>query len=266
MTPNLDYIKELILKNNPEQGWIVDNLIFLHIAGSRLYGTNTESSDWDVRGITIAPRSFWVGARKFDQIQINDKFEGRDFDLVIYDIKKWLNLTLYMNPNVIESIFVNYENEIDIFKDKENNGAWWDTKFKILKMLNRKAYSGFKGYSTAQLKKMMVKFSNKSGRQDIVKQNGFDTKFAMHGFRLTRQGAELLSTGNINFPRPDREDLLSIRNGQKYKQDEMDKCVKDWEKEQQLLDEALVNSPLPDSFNFNEYDALLQHVFNTYVE
>ncbi len=36
-------------------------LILLHTAGSRLYGNSTEKSDWDYRGVFIAPKETKLG-------------------------------------------------------------------------------------------------------------------------------------------------------------------------------------------------------------
>lgn len=42
---------------------------------------------------------------------------------------------------------------------------------------------------------------------------GYDTKHANHLVRLMRMGKEILDTGKVQVFRPDREELLSIRNG-----------------------------------------------------
>lgn len=43
---------------------------------------------------------------------------------------------------------------------------------------------------------------------------GIDWKALSHAVRVNNQGIELLNTGHITFPRPDRELLLSIKTGQ----------------------------------------------------
>jgi hypothetical protein len=42
---------------------------------------------------------------------------------------------------------------------------------------------------------------------------GYDTKHAQHLVRLLRMGLEILETGIVRVRRPDREELLAIRNG-----------------------------------------------------
>src|ERR1700722_20064834 len=94
----------MVVAQNPEQGWVIDNLAFLHIGGSTLYGTNTADSDLDIRGVTIAPKSFWVGARTFEQLEC--AIPEQNVEVVIFDIRKWLRLAAAVNPNVVETLFV----------------------------------------------------------------------------------------------------------------------------------------------------------------
>lgn len=57
-------------------------------------------------------------------------------------------------------------------------------------------------------------------RAELESRYGYDTKHASHLFRLIGEGRELLTTGNITFPRPDAKDLLAIRKGE-YTYDEL---------------------------------------------
>ena len=50
-------------------------------------------------------------------------------------------------------------------------------------------------------------------RAENERKFGYDTKHAMHLFRLIEEGKELLTTGNITFPRYDKDELLAIRAG-----------------------------------------------------
>lgn len=50
-------------------------------------------------------------------------------------------------------------------------------------------------------------------RAEIEARYGYDCKHAMHLVRLLRMGGEILTTGNMQVYRPDREELLEIRNG-----------------------------------------------------
>ena len=50
-------------------------------------------------------------------------------------------------------------------------------------------------------------------RSALEEKYGYDTKHAYHLVRLIRMCREILTTGIVNVKRPDREELLSIRNG-----------------------------------------------------
>lgn len=50
-------------------------------------------------------------------------------------------------------------------------------------------------------------------RADLEAKYGYDCKHAMHLVRLARMGKEILSTGEVIVYRPDREELIEIRNG-----------------------------------------------------
>lgn len=57
-------------------------------------------------------------------------------------------------------------------------------------------------------------------RSELERKYGYDTKHLQHCLRLLSEGEEILLTGNITFPRPDKEYLLDVKNG-KYKYDEL---------------------------------------------
>lgn len=254
-------LQQAIDQHNPEMQFVKDNLLFLHVSGSRLYGMNREDSDYDIRGVTLAPRDYWVGAKKFEQFQAG--YPDENIDFTIYDFRKWLHLTQEVNPNVVETLYVDADNPNAVFQTWY---TWGDIKKKVKPLINQRAYVGYKGYATQQLKKMVVKHGNKTGRQDIVQEYGFDLKFAAHGFRLARQGCELLRTGKITFPRPDAQQLKDIRYGQVYKPEHLNLCVEDLEREYKSLDTALEDTVLPKKANFDDYNNLLVETFNNYVK
>jgi hypothetical protein len=70
---------------------------------------------------------------------------------------------------------------------------------------------------------------------------GFDGKHASHLVRLMRMCREILETGRVIVKRPDREELLAIRNGAwSYDQ------LLEWsEREDRALDDVVQRSPLP---------------------
>lgn len=91
-------------------------------------------------------------------------------------------------------------------------------------------------------------------RAELEAKYGYDTKHGMHLVRLMRMGAEILTTGKVIVKRPDRDELLAIRNGEwSY-----EKLIDYAEKMDIFLDEAAAKSPLPKSPNRAKLDGLCQ--------
>lgn len=57
------------------------------------------------------------------------------------------------------------------------------------------------------------KKTRNKGRSALEEKYGYDTKHAYHLVRLIRMCREVLTTGKVIVKRPDREELLTIRNG-----------------------------------------------------
>jgi hypothetical protein len=253
----LKKVKDIIRSANSEQGeWIFDNVILLHYGGSLLYGTATENSDIDIRGVTIAPNSYWVGAKKFDHFEYQDD----SIDISILDIRKFISNITRVSPNVVESLFVPDSCILDCKAD-----IWRELQPRIKALINQSAYQAYHGYSLSQLKKLVVKHGNKTGRQDLVEKYGMDTKFLAHGFRLANQGVELLLEQKITFSRPEAQFLLNVRNGVIYKPNELEKATLDLEVKLAELDLASKQTNLPIKANFEEWDRLLQDIYERYV-
>jgi predicted nucleotidyltransferase len=75
---------------------------------------------------------------------------------------------------------------------------------------------------------------------------GYDTKHAMHLVRLMHEGEELLLTGKITFPRPDRDELILIRSGL-YTYDQLMEKVEGYDAR---FEELYEKSTLPHSPDF----------------
>lgn len=260
MSPLIAQLHNRIIGDNRDLYWIIPNMIFLHVGGSRLYGTNGPTSDWDIRGVTIAPRDYWVGARKFQSTEFKIQIDGAETDVVIYDIRRFMELSVvHCNPNIIETLYVT-PSAISGVNPLHTTDQWIYYRRRIQSMISQKAHVSFEGYASSQIKKLLAKQANKSGRQDLVEKFGYDTKFMAHAFRLVRQGKRLLETGLIQFPHPDAQWLRDIRDGKVFASEQH--AIDSWKLEKQAMDEAVVHSPLPPTYDFSSYNHLLMEVFD----
>ena len=121
------------------------NIIFECVAGSRLYGTSTETSDYDYRGIIIPSKEYFLGfAKKVEQII--DSKDGND--RVLWELRKFFSLALDCNPSIIEILFVPEDRWIqssDIWKQIISHRDWF---------VSKKARWTFSGYAISQLKRI----------------------------------------------------------------------------------------------------------------
>jgi uncharacterized protein len=81
--------------------WLGKRTIFASVHGSQAYGTATPESDIDIKGIAIPPAKYFHGfVQKFEQAESN-----HPYDMVIYDLRKFMHLASQCNPNIIEILF-----------------------------------------------------------------------------------------------------------------------------------------------------------------
>lgn len=142
----IDAIKEMIqtetydfLRSNPHLG---KNIILLGLGGSYAYGTNTEDSDVDVRGIALNSKEEILLARPFEQVIDNVT------DTTVYSFAKMMKLLTDANPNVLEMLFLEPEQYLYLspvgqeLLDKRNM------------FLSKKVIHTFGGYARAQLSRL----------------------------------------------------------------------------------------------------------------
>ena len=93
-------------------------------------------------------------------------------------------------------------------------------------------------------------------RAELESQHALDTKHAMHLVRLMRMCREILETGQVVVKRPDREELLAIRNGA-WSYDELIAWA---EAEDEALNALKKDSPLPRAPDRKALDQLCQEL------
>lgn len=156
------------LKTNEHLG---KHVILLGLAGSYSYGTNIETSDIDLRGITLNQKSDLIGLTKFEQ------YVDESTDSVIYAFNKIITLLLSCNPNTIELLGLNPEHYLYL---NEIGQLLLDNR-KLF--LSKRAINSFGGYADAQLRRLQNALARDSFPQSEKEQHIFNSvKNAMHDF------------------------------------------------------------------------------------
>lgn len=156
------------IKTDPHLG---KHVILLGLAGSYSYGTDIDTSDIDVRGITLNRKSDLIGLTQYEQY-VDDKT-----DTVIYTLQKVITLLLSCNPNTIELLGLNQEHYLYLH---EIGQQLLDNKKMFL---SKRAINSFGGYADAQLRRLQNALARDSYPQSEREQHIFNSvKNAMHDF------------------------------------------------------------------------------------
>lgn len=140
------------------------NTILAGLHGSRAYGLATETSDVDIKGVCIGPKSNYLGfCFNFEQA------EGKEpYDLVIFELRKFFRLAAACNPNIIEILFTDRE---QLFHVTPLGQKLLDNKEKFLSL---RARHTFAGYAKSQLARINTHYkwlknppTTKPERQDF---------------------------------------------------------------------------------------------------
>lgn len=116
------------------------NIIFIGISGSTSYGTNTETSDTDYKGIYVQSNKDILNNNYVPQVEINK-------DCTFYEIRRFLELVSKTNPNCIEMLFLDSKFELKT-----------TSTFKVLKQhrqkfLTKLSFETYSNYAMSQLQK-----------------------------------------------------------------------------------------------------------------
>lgn len=209
--------RKKIVKN--VEPFILENVQYETIMGSQAYGVSNDDSDMDIYAVTIPPKEmvfphmqgvipgFGKDAKQFNTYQQHHiEYDGKTYDLNVYNIVKYFQLVMDNNPNMIDSLFVRQQSvthQTKIGQMIRDNRSLF---------LHKGAWHRFRGYAYAQLKKVKNK-KPEGSRKELVEKHGYDTKFAYHLIRLLDEVEQIMEYGDIDLMR-DKERLKAVRNGQ----------------------------------------------------
>ena len=163
--------------------------------------------DKDIMGISIGPLECYLGLDRWD----GKETFLREWDVVVYEVRKFLRLLEKANPNVLSLLWLQPHHYLLI---KAGGQMLLDHRQLFI---TKDIYRSFVGYAHAQARKMT--HHSTAGymgakRKALVEQFGFDCKNSSHLIRLLRLGVEALVTGELHVFRHDAPQLLEIKRGE----------------------------------------------------
>jgi predicted nucleotidyltransferase len=189
-----------------------DRLIHLFIGGSELHGAKVQGTDdLDIYGVYVEPPEIILGLESLPHFVWSTAGDDRrngphDIDVTLYSLKKWAGLACKGNPTALHFLFA---------KNALKSEIWSAVLDHRELFVARTCVKQFLGFADDQLKRMTgQKGRGKKGlRPEIEVEFGYDVKAAMHGLRLLYECKELVSSGRITLPRPERDFLVRVRTG-----------------------------------------------------
>lgn len=115
------------------------HLLFKGISGSQAYGLALPHSDVDMKGIFVLPQKEFYG------LQYTDQLNNESNDLVYYELKKFVDLLVKNNPNILE--LLSTPDDCVLYRHAVMN------QLQPGRFLSRLCNQTFAGYASAQIKK-----------------------------------------------------------------------------------------------------------------
>lgn len=107
---------------------------------------------------------------------------------------------------------------------------------------------------------MTWKTGRNPARHELEVKSGYDTKHGSHLIRLLRMGYEILTEHKVIVKRPDKEEILYIKNGGWTYEKLMEYATEF----QIKLDDAYKITTLPKSVNYEKINSLYHHLYENY--
>ena len=179
-------------RNAEVQPDLRDFVIYRCVVGSRAFGLDEESSDYDRRGIFLPPADLqWSLFGLLEQIETHETQE------CYWELEKFLLLALKANPNVLECLHTPF---VELASPLAEELLAMRSVF-----LSQLIYTTYNSYVLSQFKKL---------NQDIRNKGGIRWKHAMHLIRLLLSGITVLREGFVPLRVEEHRDrLLAIRRG-----------------------------------------------------
>lgn len=245
--------------------WLPNNTMFEGITGSVAYGVSNDTSDMDIVGFCMPPKElmfphlsgeipgFGTQHKRFEQYQeyhIEVKEWSKTFDITIYSIVKFFQLTMENNPNMVDALFLPRRcvlHSTPIYEKVRDNRNLF---------LHKGSWPKFKGYAYSQLHKINVGCNKQNPkRAESIAKYGYDVKFGYHIVRLLLEVEQILTEHTLDLSR-NASVLKAIREGAWS----LDKLKSWFEEKEEGLEKVYHNSTLRYTPNEQEIKNLLLEV------
>ena len=234
-----------------------DKIIHLFIGGSELHGAKVGTTDdLDLYGVFVdgpevtlglQPRKHFVWSTASD-----DRRNGpEDVDLTLYSLRRWTQLAAKGNATALHFLFAG--------ATASSDELWRLVEERREVFLSRQSATQFIGFADNQLRRITGEAGRgaKGRRPEYESAFGYDTKAAMHCLRLYLECIELMKTGAITLPRPERAFLVEARSGQWT----LERFMKEAETLRLEVEDAAGRSPLPEEVDRPAISELLASVY-----
>lgn len=144
--------------------------LYLTVFGSHLYGTNTENSDKDYKGLFLPSIKKLVLDEKVNSISLttgenNSKNSSDDEDVQLWALQYWLKLLAKGDTNAIDLLGSMYSSHNEKIVDLDFLGKYKDNPMSLIDLKHNKAYVA---YAFGQAKKYGLKGSRVGILKDIL--------------------------------------------------------------------------------------------------
>ena len=162
-----------IIENNVNDLLVQNNCKLAYITkfGAHLYGTNTENSDIDVRGLYWPDIKDLILEKKLNSLSYTTgdnktKNNVNDFDIQMWSVNYWLSLVNKGDTNAIDLLFSMYSPS-KLVDDNEVKKLLIDFYDKPIELIDLKNTTGYIQYAYLQAKK----YGLRGSRIDILKKS-----------------------------------------------------------------------------------------------
>lgn len=243
-----------------------EDLIHVFQGGSHQHGASLPDkvSDVDIFGVYIERPVKVLGVSEETHFtgSTQDQYERNrpgDEDYKVYTLKRWASLACKGNPTILGFLYT----PCVLQRNSLEDSMWKDYIWKNRKYFQAKSHAkAFLGYAQGQIARLDgSQGRGKHGqRPELEEKFGYDTKAAMHLMRLLFEAEEYMLTGNITYPRPEKELLVRIRLGEWT----WDKLFAEYYFMEKKVQEAMAVSKLPEQVNREIVSNLITHIYLTH--